>query len=66
MMAIARSIPIPAHKYDPMRTVMQYERRSCARISCLTAFGVPFIMFTQHKHAAETMTAAWLLPIVPI
>ena len=23
-------------------------------------------MFTQHKHAAETMTAAWLLPIVPM
>ncbi|GAA5991338.1 hypothetical protein JCM10908_003264 [Rhodotorula pacifica] len=35
-------------------------------LSCLTAFGVPFIMFTQHKHAAETMTAAWLLPIVPL
>lgn len=32
----------------------------------MTAFGVPFIMFTQHKHAAETMTAAWLLPIVPL
>ena len=37
-----------------------------AGLSCLTAFGVPFIMFTQHKHAAETMTAAWLLPIVPM
>ncbi|POY72038.1 hypothetical protein BMF94_4908 [Rhodotorula taiwanensis] len=35
-------------------------------LSCMTAFGVPFIMFTQHKHAAETMTAAWLLPIVPL
>ncbi|GAA5869993.1 hypothetical protein JCM3774_004332 [Rhodotorula dairenensis] len=35
-------------------------------LSCLTAFGVPFIMFTQHKHAAEKMTAAWLLPIVPL
>lgn len=35
-------------------------------LSCLTAFGVPFIMFTQHKHATETMTAAWLLPIVPM
>lgn len=23
-------------------------------------------MFTQHKHATETMTAAWLLPIVPM
>ncbi|GAA5856917.1 hypothetical protein JCM9279_003594 [Rhodotorula babjevae] len=35
-------------------------------MSILTAFGVPFIMFTQHQHAAETMTAAWLLPIVPL
>ncbi|GAA6025962.1 hypothetical protein JCM8202_004286 [Rhodotorula sphaerocarpa] len=35
-------------------------------LSCLTAFGVPFVMFTQHKHATETMTAAWLLPIVPL
>lgn len=35
-------------------------------LSCLTAFGVPFVMFTQHKHAAEKMTAAWLLPIVPL
>ncbi|BGP36173.1 Plasma membrane sulfite pump involved in sulfite metabolism [Rhodotorula kratochvilovae] len=35
-------------------------------MSILTAFGVPFVMFTQHQHAAETMTAAWLLPIVPL
>lgn len=33
MMAMARSIPIPAQRYEPTRTVMQYERRSCARRS---------------------------------
>lgn len=38
-------------------------RLALAAMSILTAFGVPFIMFTQHQHAAETMTAAWLLPI---
>ncbi|GAA5936323.1 hypothetical protein JCM10213_004740 [Rhodosporidiobolus nylandii] len=35
-------------------------------LSILTAFGVPYFMFTQQAHAAERMTAAWLLPIVPL
>ncbi|GAA5827952.1 hypothetical protein JCM11251_005663 [Rhodosporidiobolus azoricus] len=35
-------------------------------MSILTAFGVPYIMFTHHSNRAETMTAAWLLPIVPL
>ena len=26
---------------------------------------VPFLMFTRQKHSIETMTAIWLLPIVP-
>ncbi|GAA5914034.1 hypothetical protein JCM6882_001830, partial [Rhodosporidiobolus microsporus] len=35
-------------------------------MSILTAFGVPYFMFTHHSNRAETMTAAWLLPIVPL
>ncbi|SGY20738.1 BQ5605_C016g08135 [Microbotryum silenes-dioicae] len=31
-------------------------------MSIATAFGV---MFTKQKHATETLTAAWLLPVVP-
>jgi len=26
---------------------------------------VPFLMFTQQRHAVESMTAIWLLPVVP-
>ncbi len=26
---------------------------------------VPFLMFTRQKHSIETMTAVWLLPVVP-
>lgn len=33
-------------------------------ISILVNLGMIFMMFTRQKHAAETMTAAWLLPIV--
>ncbi|BGO88458.1 Plasma membrane sulfite pump involved in sulfite metabolism [Rhodotorula toruloides] len=39
---------------------------SSVGMSMLTAFGIPFVMFTQHKHTSETLTAAWLLPIVPL
>jgi tellurite resistance protein TehA-like permease len=30
------------------------------------AFLVPFLMFTRHQLAAETTSATWLLPIVPL
>jgi tellurite resistance protein TehA-like permease len=26
---------------------------------------VPFLMFTRHKHGLHTMSALWLLPVVP-
>ncbi|GAA5974420.1 hypothetical protein JCM11641_005272 [Rhodosporidiobolus odoratus] len=35
-------------------------------LSILTAFGVPYFMFTKQTHVVERMTAAWLLPIVPL
>ncbi|KAM0756009.1 hypothetical protein T439DRAFT_320700 [Meredithblackwellia eburnea MCA 4105] len=34
-------------------------------MSILTAFVVPFVMFTRHKNTPEALTAAWLLPVVP-
>jgi tellurite resistance protein TehA-like permease len=33
--------------------------------SVLTSFVVPSVMFTRHNHAHDTLTAAWMLPIVP-
>lgn len=33
--------------------------------SVLTSFVVPYVMFTHHNHANDTLTAAWMLPIVP-
>ncbi|GAA6041597.1 hypothetical protein JCM8097_007761 [Rhodosporidiobolus ruineniae] len=35
-------------------------------MSILTAFGVPYMMYTSHTNVADKMTAAWLLPIVPL
>ncbi|GAA6008114.1 hypothetical protein JCM10207_007034 [Rhodosporidiobolus poonsookiae] len=35
-------------------------------LSLVIAFGVPYFMVTAHQHRGETMTAAWLLPIVPL
>ncbi|KAF2468953.1 uncharacterized protein BDR25DRAFT_326607 [Lindgomyces ingoldianus] len=35
-----------------------------AVVSVACCFGLPFQMMTKHKNAYETMTAAWLLPIV--
>lgn len=34
-------------------------------ITCASAYGVTFIMFRVHDMSIHTMTAAWLLPIVP-
>ena len=60
MMAMARSIPIPAHKYDPMRTVMQYERRSCARRSLhmVLPTEAEVIMGTMGRSQAAVMVSA--------
>jgi len=32
--------------------------------SVLVSFVVPYVMFTRHNHAHDTLTAAWMLPIV--
>ena len=34
-------------------------------LSILSCFGIPFVMFHVHKLTLDTMTAVWLLPIVP-
>lgn len=34
-------------------------------LSGISAFGVPLAMQTTHNHTGESLTAAWLLPIVP-
>lgn len=34
-------------------------------LSCLTCFGVPFLMFHIHKLSLDKTTGAWLLPVVP-
>jgi len=34
-------------------------------LSFLTAYMVPLAMQTSHQHTSESLTAAWLLPIVP-
>ncbi|WP_298285135.1 TDT family transporter [Acidocella sp.] len=34
-------------------------------LSVVIGLGVPYAMFTQQPHALETMTAVWLLPVVP-
>jgi tellurite resistance protein TehA-like permease len=31
----------------------------------LSSLQVPFSMFTRHKHGLHTMSALWLLPVVP-
>lgn len=36
-----------------------------AVIAVLSVVVVPFLMFTRHDHQLETMTAVWLMPIVP-
>lgn len=33
-------------------------------VSLLVCFGMVHIMVTRHKHSLDTMTAAWLLPVV--
>ena len=34
-------------------------------LSVLSCFGIPFVMFHVHELTLDTMTAVWLLPIVP-
>ena len=34
-------------------------------LSVMSCFGVPALMFYNHAHTLDKMTAAWLLPIVP-
>ena len=34
-------------------------------LTILSVFGIPLIMFHVHTLSLDTMTAAWLLPIVP-
>jgi tellurite resistance protein TehA-like permease len=37
-----------------------------AILSVLSCYGITFLMFNYHKASLNTMTAAWLLPIVPL
>jgi C4-dicarboxylate transporter/malic acid transport protein len=36
-----------------------------AALALCVGLAVPFLMFTRQQHSIETMTAVWLLPIVP-
>ncbi|TBU49463.1 voltage-dependent anion channel-domain-containing protein [Dichomitus squalens] len=35
-------------------------------LSVMSAYGIVHIMFTRQKHALESVTAVWLLPVVPL
>ncbi|EJF65271.1 hypothetical protein DICSQDRAFT_79277 [Dichomitus squalens LYAD-421 SS1] len=35
-------------------------------LSVMSAYGIVYLMFTRQKHALESVTAVWLLPVVPL
>ncbi|MCB5944398.1 TDT family transporter [Acidocella sp. KAb 2-4] len=49
-----------AHAYNLALTLWNID----AALAVLVGLGVPFAMFTRQRHALETMTAVWLLPVV--
>jgi C4-dicarboxylate transporter/malic acid transport protein len=52
---------IGIHAYD-IATVLWWMD---AVLAVVSGWLIPFTMFTQQKHSLETMSALWLLPIVP-